>query len=75
MGDTGSLTIGGIIAVIYHCRKSHVPLICGIFLIEVISVIVQSVIFKYEKIGVGKKSFSNVTSSSSFQKKEFMRAK
>ena len=61
MGDTGSLTIGGIIAVIAIIVRKELllPLICGIFLIEVISVIVQVSYFKYtrKKIGVGKRVF------------------
>ena len=51
MGDTGSLTIGGIIAVIAIIVRKELllPLICGIFLIEVISVIVQVSYFKYTR--------------------------
>lgn len=51
MGDTGSLTIGGIIgvgAVIVH-KELLLPILCGIFFVESLSVIVQSSYFKYRK--------------------------
>jgi len=51
MGDTGSLTIGGIIgvcAVIIH-KELLVPILCGIFLVESLSVIIQTSYFKYMK--------------------------
>ena len=51
MGDTGSLTIGGIIAVsavIIH-KELLLPIMCGIFLIESVSVIVQRAYFKMGK--------------------------
>lgn len=51
MGDTGSLTIGGIIgvcAVIIH-KELMVPLLCGVFLMESISVIVQTQVYKFAK--------------------------
>lgn len=51
MGDTGSLTIGGIIgvcAVIIH-KELLIPLLCGIFLMESISVIVQTQVYKFTK--------------------------
>ena len=61
MGDTGSLTIGGIIAVMaVSVRKEWlIPLICGIFLIENLSVIIQVFYFKYtrKKYGTGKRIF------------------
>ncbi len=61
MGDTGSLTIGGIIAVIAIIVRKELllPLICGIFLIETLSVIVQVSYFKYTKnrLGNGKRLF------------------
>ena len=51
MGDTGSLTIGGIIAVISIAVRKEwlIPLICGIFLIENLSVILQVFYFKYTR--------------------------
>ena len=51
MGDTGSLTIGGIIAVcacIIH-KELLVPILCGVFLMESVSVIVQTQVFKFTK--------------------------
>lgn len=51
MGDTGSLTIGGIIAVcacIIH-KEMLVPILCGIFLIESVSVIIQTQVFRFTK--------------------------
>ena len=51
MGDTGSLTIGGIIgvcAVIIH-KELLVPILCGIFLVESLSVMIQTFCFKYYK--------------------------
>ena len=59
MGDTGSLTIGAIIAVIAIIVRKEllIPLLCGIFLIENVSVIVQVGYFKYtkQKTGIGKR--------------------
>ena len=59
MGDTGSLTIGGVIAVIALIVRKEllIPLLCGIFLVENLSVIVQVGFFKYtrKKTGVGKR--------------------
>ena len=61
MGDTGSLTIGGIIAVIAIIVRKELllPLICGIFLVETLSVIIQVSYFKYTKnrLGKGKRIF------------------
>ncbi|MGE4346430.1 MAG: phospho-N-acetylmuramoyl-pentapeptide-transferase, partial [Flavobacteriaceae bacterium] len=61
MGDTGSLTIGGIIAVLaISVRKELlIPVLCGIFLIENLSVVMQVSYFKYtrKKYGEGKRIF------------------
>ncbi|MDC0378113.1 phospho-N-acetylmuramoyl-pentapeptide-transferase [Flavobacteriaceae bacterium] len=61
MGDTGSLTIGGIIAVIAIIVRKELllPLICGVFLIETLSVIIQVAYFKYTKSkkGIGQRIF------------------
>ena len=61
MGDTGSLTIGGVIAVIAIIVRKELllPLICGVFLIETLSVIIQVTFFKYtkRKKGVGQRIF------------------
>ncbi|MDG2396271.1 MAG: phospho-N-acetylmuramoyl-pentapeptide-transferase [Flavobacteriaceae bacterium] len=61
MGDTGSLTIGAIISVIAIMVRKELllPLLCGIFLIENLSVIIQVAYFKYtkRKSGKGKRFF------------------
>lgn len=61
MGDTGSLTLGGIIAVIALVVRKElmIPLLCGIFLIENLSVIIQLSYFKYtkKKYGEGRRVF------------------
>jgi phospho-N-acetylmuramoyl-pentapeptide-transferase len=51
MGDTGSLALGGIIAVFAIAIRKEllIPIICGIFLVENISVILQVLVFKYRK--------------------------
>ena len=59
MGDTGSLSIGGIIAVFALCIRKELllPLMCGLFLAEAVSVMVQVSYFKYtkRKTGEGKR--------------------
>lgn len=61
LGDTGSLTIGGIIAVIALIIKKELLIIslCAIFIIELLSIVIQILYFKYTKIkyGIGKKIF------------------
>ena len=61
MGDTGSLTIGGVIAVIAIAIRKEwlIPILCGIFLMENLSVVMQVSWFKYtkKKFGVGKRIF------------------
>lgn len=51
MGDTGSLMLGGVIAVLAIILRKElmIPVLCGIFLIENISVVLQVVVFKYRK--------------------------
>ena len=61
MGDTGSLTLGGIIAalaIIVH-KELLIPIFCGVFLVENLSVMVQVVYFKYtkRKYGEGRRVF------------------
>ena len=79
MGDTGSLTIGGIIAVISIAVRKEwlIPLICGIFLIENLSVIIQVTYFKYtrKKFGVGKRIFLMSPLHHHFQKKGYHESK
>lgn len=61
MGDTGSLTIGGIIAVfaILIRKELLIPILCGIFLFESLSVVMQVSYFKYtkKKFGEGRRIF------------------
>jgi phospho-N-acetylmuramoyl-pentapeptide-transferase len=61
MGDTGSLSIGGIIAVfaIIIRKELLIPILCGIFLVENLSVVMQVVYFKYTKrrFGEGRRIF------------------
>lgn len=61
MGDTGSLTIGGIIATMAIVLRKEllIPLLCGIFLVENLSVVLQVFYFKYtrKKYGEGKRLF------------------
>lgn len=61
MGDTGSLTIGGIIAVIAIAVRKEllIPILCGVFLMENLSVVLQVSWFKYtkKKFGEGKRIF------------------
>jgi phospho-N-acetylmuramoyl-pentapeptide-transferase len=61
MGDTGSLTLGGVIAVLALAVRKEllIPVLCGIFLIENISVILQVSYFKYtrKKYGEGRRIF------------------
>ena len=73
MGDTGSLTIGGIIAVFALCIRKELllPLLCGIFLIEALSVMVQVGYFKYtkRKYGEGRRILLMSPLHHHFQKK------
>jgi phospho-N-acetylmuramoyl-pentapeptide-transferase len=61
MGDTGSLALGGIIAVaaIVIRKELLIPILCGIFFVESLSVIIQRVYFKYtkKKYGEGRRVF------------------
>jgi phospho-N-acetylmuramoyl-pentapeptide-transferase len=79
MGDTGSLTIGGIIAVfaIMIRKELLIPILCGVFLIENMSVIVQVSWFKYtkRKSGEGKRIFLMAPLHHHFQKKGFHESK
>ena len=72
MGDTGSLSLGGIIAVaaILIRKELLIPILCGIFLIENLSVIIQVGYFKYtkKKYGLGKRIFKMATLHHHFQK-------
>jgi len=73
MGDTGSLTIGGVIAVIaIAIRKEFlIPILCGIFFIETLSVMMQVSWFKYtrKKYGEGRRIFLMSPLHHHYQKK------
>lgn len=72
MGDTGSLTIGGIIAVlaILIHKELLIPLLCAIFFVEDVSVMIQVAYFKFtkRKTGVGKRVFKMTPLHHHFQK-------
>lgn len=72
MGDTGSLTLGGIIAVfaIIIRKELLIPILCGIFLAESLSDIIQVAYFKYtkRKYGTGKRVFKMAPLHHHFQK-------
>jgi len=73
MGDTGSLTIGGIIGVsaVLVRKELLLPLLCGIFLVESLSVLMQRYWFKYtkKKYGQGRRIFLMAPLHHHFQKK------
>ena len=72
MGDTGSLTLGGIIAVfaIIIRKELLIPILCGIFLVENLSVLMQTFYFKYtkKKYGEGRRIFKMAPLHHHFQK-------
>ena len=72
MGDTGSLTLGGIIAVfaILIRKELLIPVLCAIFFVEDLSVMLQVAYFKYTKkhTGVGKRIFKMTPLHHHFQK-------
>ena len=73
MGDTGSLTVGALISVIAIMVRKELllPIICGIYLIEVLSVLIQVFYFKYtrKKKGVGERIFLMSPIHHHYQKK------
>ncbi len=79
MGDTGSLTIGGVIAVIAIATRKEllIPILCGIFFAENLSVVLQVGWFKYtkKKLGEGKRIFLMSPLHHHFQKKGFHESK
>jgi phospho-N-acetylmuramoyl-pentapeptide-transferase len=79
MGDTGSLALGGLIAslaIIVH-KELLIPLICGVFLVENISIMLQVSYFKYtkRKYGVGRRIFLMSPLHHHYQKKGYHEAK
>ena len=79
MGDTGSLTIGGIIAVIAIAVRKEllIPVLCGVFLAENLSVVLQVSYFKYTKkrYGEGRRIFLMSPLHHHFQKKGYHESK
>ena len=79
MGDTGSLAIGGIIAAfaIMIRKELLIPTLCGIFLVENLSVIIQVTYFKYTKrrFGEGRRVFLMSPLHHHYQKKGYHEAK
>ncbi|MDF2380145.1 phospho-N-acetylmuramoyl-pentapeptide-transferase [Nostoc ellipsosporum NOK] len=79
MGDTGSLTLGGLIAaiaIIVH-KELLIPIFCGVFLVESLSVMLQVAYFKYtkRKYGEGRRIFLMSPLHHHFQKKGYHEAK
>lgn len=79
MGDTGSLSIGGIIAVFALCIRKELllPLLCGIFLVESVSVMVQVGWFKYtrRRYGEGRRLLLMSPLHNHYQKKGLFETK
>lgn len=79
MGDTGSLALGGIIATFAIAIRKEllIPVICGIFLVENVSVILQVGYFKYtkKKFGEGKRIFKMAPLHHHYQKSGYHEAK
>lgn len=79
MGDTGSLTIGGIIAVIAIAIRKEwlIPILCGIFLMENLSVVLQVGWFKYtrKKTGEGRRLFKMAPLHHHYQVKGYHESK
>jgi phospho-N-acetylmuramoyl-pentapeptide-transferase len=79
MGDTGSLALGGIIAVFALAIRKEllIPILCGVFLMENLSVVMQVSYFKYtkKKFGEGRRIFLMSPLQHHFQKKGMHEAK
>lgn len=79
MGDTGSLSLGGVIAVLAFVLRKEllIPLMCGIFVIENMSVILQVSYFKYtrKRYGEGRRIFKMSPLHHHYQKMEIPEAK
>lgn len=79
MGDTGSLAIGGIIAVfaILIRKELLIPILCGVFFVETLSVMIQVAYFKHTKrrFGEGRRVFLMAPLHHHYQKKGFPEAK
>ena len=79
MGDTGSLAIGGIIAVFALCIRKELllPIMCGIFVVEALSVIIQRRYFAYtkQKYGEGRRVFLMAPIHHHYQKQNIPESK
>jgi phospho-N-acetylmuramoyl-pentapeptide-transferase len=79
MGDTGSLALGGIVAVVAIMLRKEllIPILCGIYLVENLSVILQVSYFKYTKkrYGEGRRIFRMAPLHHHFQKMGFHESK
>ena len=79
MGDTGSLSLGGIIAVLALVIRKEllIPVLCGVFFIEILSVVIQVSYFKYtkKKFGEGKRVFLMSPLHHHYQKRGWHEAK
>ena len=79
MGDTGSLMLGGVVGVLSMMVKKEllIPIFCGIFLVESLSVILQVSYFKYtkRKTGTGKRIFKMAPLHHHYEKKGFHETK
>lgn len=79
MGDTGSLTLGGIIAAMAILLRKEllIPILCGVFMMETLSVIIQVTYFKYtrRKYGEGRRVFLMSPLHHHYQKKGMPEAK
>jgi phospho-N-acetylmuramoyl-pentapeptide-transferase len=79
MGDTGSLTIGGVIAVLAIAVRKEllIPLLCGVFLVENLSVVLQVSYFKYTKkrFGEGRRIFLMAPLHHHYQKRGYHESK
>ena len=74
MGDTGSLAIGGIVAVFALAIRKELllPILCGVYLMEVVSVMIQTFYFKYtkRKFGEGRRVFRMAPLHHHYQKSD-----
>jgi phospho-N-acetylmuramoyl-pentapeptide-transferase len=79
MGDTGSLTIGGIIAVFAIAIRKEllIPMLCGVFFVETVSVMIQVGYFKYtrRKYGEGRRIFKMSPLHHHYQKEGYHESK
>ena len=79
MGDTGSLALGGILATLAIAVRKEllIPIVCGIFLVENLSVVLQVSYFKYtkKKYGEGRRIFLMSPLHHHYQKKGYHEAK